>query len=165
MKVPRSTHIANEMKVLLEVIRAMSARKWSLFIAPKDSGGFITSDNPVMLFHSDESPDHSHRPVGHGLMRTTLLFPVTRELMAIGKFEKGGAVMEIGPDDVAHFNSQVLHRAHRQIYAVNDRFQFEDWTTDGQYLRGVDVSDYMLSLRSRAKAEQDARTVKKTVEQ
>lgn len=161
VEVSNATHIGHELKMLNVVIRAMAARKWSLFIAPKGSGGFITSDNPVMLFHDDGTPNILARPVGHGVKGTTLLFPVTRDLLAVGEFEKGGALLEIEPEHVAHFNGHIVHRAHQRIFAADDRFKFEDWTANNRVLYGADAPAYMQALRARAKAEQDARAARK----
>lgn len=110
IKVSNASHIVNEFGVFEDVLRTLVARKWALCIAPADSGGFITSDHPICLMSSDGSPSELRRPVGHGLMETTVLFPISRDLAAMGTFENEDQVVALSHEGVAAMNGFGLHQ-------------------------------------------------------
>jgi hypothetical protein len=122
VQVANASHIFNEFKVFEDVLRTLVARKWALCIAPADSGGFITSDHPICLMSSEGSPSELRRPVGHRLMETTVLFPITRNLAAMGTFENEDQVVPLSHEGVAAMNGFVMRHAERQVYAANDNF-------------------------------------------
>lgn len=122
IQVANANHIFNEFKVFENVLRTLVARKWALCVAPTDSGGFITSDHPICLMSSDGSPSERRRPVGHGLMETTVFFPITRDLAAMGTFEGEDQVVTLSHEGVAAMNGFVIRHAERQVYAADDEF-------------------------------------------
>ncbi len=122
--VPTTRHIGYEFKVFEPVLRTLVDRKWTLCVAAPNSGGFIATDNPVCLMHSDGEPTTLMRPVGHGLTGTTVLFPVSRDLLAVGTFEGEGGVRTLPREFVAYFNALLMGYADKQVFAADDRFFF-----------------------------------------
>ena len=117
IKFANATHIATEFHVFEPVLQTMVARKWNLFVAEPDSGGFITSDHPVCLMPMDPPPAGRTLGVGHGMARTIVYFPITRNLAAIGAFEDGGNIVSARRETVAQLNTLAVHRAARQVFA------------------------------------------------
>ena len=64
IEISTASHIAREFKTHDSVLKTMAARKWLLCIADLESGGFISSDHPVCLMHSDGETPSIGRPVG-----------------------------------------------------------------------------------------------------
>lgn len=137
IEVANANHIANEFGVFEDVLRTLVARKWALCVAPANSGGFITSDHPICLMSSDGSPSDLRRPVGHGLMETTVLFPITRDLAAWGTFEGEDQVVTLSHEGVAAMNGCVIRHAERQVYAADDKFLVN--ATAGGFMQGSEV--------------------------
>lgn len=142
IQVPTASHIGTEFHVFEPVLRTMVARKWSLLIAPPESGGFLTSDHPVCLFNSSGEPPSLIYSPGYGMTETTVLFPVTRDLVAIGTFEKGGGVTTINADQMALINGQVMHFARRQVFAASDKANVK-LKTEGPTYHGADISRFL----------------------
>lgn len=148
IKVANAQHIFTEFNVFEDVLRTLVARKWALCIAPADSGGFITSDHPICLMSSDGSPSALRRPVGHGLTETTVLFPITRDLAAMGTFENEDQVVTLSHDGVAAMNGFVIRHAERQVYAADEKFLVN--AESGGFMRGSEVE--WVPARGRDKA-------------
>lgn len=143
IEVPTMRHIRTEFHVYEPVLRTMVDRKWQLCIAAPDSGGYVTTDHPVCLIHSDGEPQSLVRPLGYGLKGTTVVFPVTRELLAIGTFEGDGGVQTLTRNQVAYFNTIVMNFADRQVYAPNGRFYFAPNGLGAPLVQGGDVGRHV----------------------
>ena len=115
-------HTAMEFKAFDKVLPYLVNRKWLICSAGAGTGGFICSDHPVCLMHSDGSPGSMRRPVGYGLADSTVIFPVNRELLAVGTFEGSGGTRELTQRQVAYFNAVIVGHADRQVYAADSRF-------------------------------------------
>jgi hypothetical protein len=122
VNVSTAHHIGLEFHVFEPVLRTLAGRKWTLYVAEADSGGFITTDNPVCLMNTDGAPPTLMRPIGHGLTGTTVLFPITRHLLAAGAYEGGEGVHIVGREFVANLNALVLAHADKYVFAADDRF-------------------------------------------
>ena len=59
--VPTGRHVQMEFEVFDIVLPYLVERRWSLCIASPESGGFITSDHPVVRMWSDGSPSTLNR--------------------------------------------------------------------------------------------------------
>lgn len=148
IEVANASHIFNEFNVFEDVLRTLVARKWALCVAPADSGGFITSDHPICLMSSNGSPSELRRPVGHGLMETTVLFPISRDLAAVGTFEGENQVVRLSREGVAAMNDFVIRHAERQVYAADDKFLVN--SADGGFMRGSEVEWTPASERNKS---------------
>lgn len=127
--------IGLELRSMDAILRALVSRQWSLFRAPQASGDFVTSDHPVCLLDISDNPSSIYG-VGFGMTQTAVLFPLSRRLMLLGRFEGVEEVREVGPLDVAQLNSQVIQFAERQVYAFDDAFRYarHDGVADGARL-------------------------------
>ena len=112
--------IRQEIELWPEMSRILHIRKWTLLVAPKNSGGFVTSDRPFSLRWNDQrEPSNFHGP-GLGSANTTLIFPLNRDLAVIGRFEEGGGVREVNEHSVGAINYTLFQSAIRQLYTTVD---------------------------------------------
>ena len=114
--VDRGRYIKIELKLFENVLQHCSHRAWTLIRAPKDSSGFITSDNPVCLRWSNPEMSKGPYSPGHGLKGTEVLFPISSELAWIGTFEHPVRTVDISEDTVRDINGTILTSSYRQIY-------------------------------------------------
>jgi hypothetical protein len=148
---------SNERQISLEartfdkLLPHIFRRGWALLKAPRDSGGFITSDHPVCLTTVRGKPGIAYRP-GYGLRNTEVLFPISPKLAVVGAFEIDDGEIEIDEDMVAGFNGTVAAFAERQVYARDYHFRYtfqEDepsrkaakLITDPKFLHRTDEAD------------------------
>ncbi len=147
IKLANAQHIFTEFNVFEDVLRTLVARKWALCVAPADSGGFVASDHPICLMNSEGAEAGFRRPIGHGLMETTVIFPITRNLAAMGTFEGEDQVLTLSHEGVAAMNGFVIRHADRQVYAADDKFLVN--SVDGGFMRGSEVEWTPASGRGR----------------
>jgi hypothetical protein len=70
-----------------KILPILLHRNWLIVRAPKDSGGFITSDHPVVLTWFEPEMRGGFYSPGFGMTGTSVLFPVCTRLAVIGAFE------------------------------------------------------------------------------
>ena len=137
--VNREHHIAIEMEGINVVLPFLFQRGWTLLIASREAGPFVTSDRPVVLTwrHPDQvRPSYRNSP-GFGMRDTRVIFPVSKEIVIIGEFDKEDLVAIVGKKTVATINSQICFMANSQIYSPSLRF---DWLTpDGEIKVGPEL--------------------------
>ncbi len=99
-------------------------RRWRVFQTDPDAtGGFITTDNPVVRrMERDGKPC---RGFGVGRNDTMIAFAVSRELAVIGEFQGEEGFRPAGIKEVAWFNNTAIAHCNRQIYALNDQFNYD----------------------------------------
>lgn len=78
--VPTTRHVDMEMKSVDTVLPLLLGRKWVLLIAPSNSGGFVTTDHPVVLQWTDTKDRGAFYPPGFGLRGTEVVFPLSHDL-------------------------------------------------------------------------------------
>ena len=122
--VPTTQNLALELAAHDTVLRTLADRKWTLFRAPRESVGFITSDHPVCLMWSDP-PRGALMPLGHGLAGTHVLFPLHKRLALLGSFEDTARTHDLSADGVARVNGAVIHHAHKQVYGPSLDFCYQ----------------------------------------
>jgi hypothetical protein len=120
IEVPNERHIVNEMSSLDAILPYLVNRKWVLIKAPADSGGFVTSDQPVCLIWSDPT----RQPAGFGLRGTEVIFPISNRLAAIGAFELDEAERDASERFVAEINGLIIAYSRRQVYARDQHFTY-----------------------------------------
>ncbi len=133
-------NVGAEFNAFDHVLQLMGARKWWLYVAPQPSTGFVCSDHPVTLMHTNGDPPTLARPVGYGLIDTAVFVPLTRSLALYGTFEQEGhgQVIPLTERQVAAFNGLTLHLAQRQIYAADKRFSVQ-LEVGGAVIRGDEI--------------------------
>lgn len=124
LKFPHGQDIPAEFVGMNGVLQVLGKRRWNFVAAPKDSPGFITTDHPVCLMHSDGSPATLHRPVGHAVAETTVIFPVCNRLAVLGRFEGEDDLCEVSECYVAQLNTIIALFAYRHVIGPSNRVAF-----------------------------------------
>ncbi len=120
--------VATERDIKLEfstfdkLLPLMFGRKWLLLSASKTSGGFVTSDHQVCLIWSQPG---LRGPIGFGLKKTEVIFPLSLNLTVIGPFELEDAELDVPDDTVAAINGIIIAFAERQVYARDGNFKYQ----------------------------------------
>ncbi|CAN7784068.1 DUF4238 domain-containing protein [Cupriavidus necator] len=125
VEVPTTNHVATELKLLDSMREMIHGRKWTLLAAPVGSGGFITSDHPVVLEWDDPKMKGGFYAPGFGMKKTSVICPLTKHLTLHGHFETpGGGPVELDVNGVAEANTRQIWQSQRQIYSESDNFLF-----------------------------------------
>jgi hypothetical protein len=108
--------------LLEHITPLLHKRGWHLLRAPKDSGGFITSDRPFYLMWSDPALRDGPLAPGLALLGTDIYFPISPSLAVVGAFDVGNTVEDVDEATVAVANSAMPDSAARQVYAPDHKF-------------------------------------------
>lgn len=147
LKVSTTRHVRRELKLVDTVLPLLGQRNWTILRALPDSGGFVTSDHPVVLRWDEPPPEGLNVPPGFGLKHTEVLFTLSHDLAMIGSFKEPADIVDVGERQTAWINGLVIAHADRQIYAPNDGFRY--LRTDGQIRRGCDALADLRDLNAR----------------
>lgn len=134
IEVPTTRHVQLELELLETVVPLLHERSWCLLQAGVQSGGFVTSDQPVTLCWSDPALEGGIYGPGFAMRDTTVLCPLSRQLALWGTFDGRSGVLELPDNAVAAINTRTIGHAGSQIYAQSDRFFFAG--ADGAAQRG-----------------------------
>ncbi len=137
IEVSTTGHVRQELELVDTVLPLLGKRHWLLIRAPANSGGFITSDDPVVLVWSERKNRGPFSSPGFGLRDTEVIFTVTRDLAMLGVFDGEVGVREARPETVAQINGIIVAHSNRQIYARDDRFRYA--LASGEIRRGADI--------------------------
>jgi hypothetical protein len=124
IEVATTRHIQLEVETFNKVLPILLARNWLMLRAPTDSGGFVTSDHPVVLVWSKPEMRGGLYGPGFGLAETSVFFPICTRLALIGAFELKEAVIDVPESSVAAFNGAQIAYAERQVYARDHNFKY-----------------------------------------
>jgi hypothetical protein len=114
-------HLDREFNSILDILPYIVERKWILCKAPPDTTGFVTTDSPVSLMWQNPK---EHAPPGLGLMKTQIVFSISKELAIIGAFEFENDEIEVDADFVSVLNGNLILHSNRQVYARDDDFTY-----------------------------------------
>jgi len=139
IEVVKERHIEIEMKGAEAIFPLLDGRKWLLAHSTKDSGKFITADNPVNLTWNDPEsiPPFYRQSPGFGMKSTQVYFPVSRNVALIGEFDGKQGVLPANNDLVAALNSKMLMFTYKQVYAPTTKFPF--LARDGSIMTGTAI--------------------------
>ena len=121
-------HIGVELRSIENLVAILAPRNWMLVKATKESGPFITSDDPVFIDYRnpDEVPPFIRNSPGFGAIDTVVQFPVTQNLLLLGEFNGPSGVAGASRATAAQANSATIGKATRQIYAPSGDFLYID---------------------------------------
>lgn len=136
--IPRENHIGREIDLHQTVLECLIGREW-IVIATQDAAGFVTTDHPVCLRWIDPPAKPSIYGPGFGVAGTEVLFPISKNLLAVGRFAAKADNIEADAPMTAHLNSMVASYASTQVYAADDNALF--MTHEGDVLRGIELLD------------------------
>ncbi|MCK1447703.1 DUF4238 domain-containing protein [Bradyrhizobium sp. 48] len=97
-------------------------KKWQVMVASDDSGGFVTTDDPVTIRWTD-GQEHADRP-GIADPNSEIVFPLSNMLTLRGRPEGAEGVVTADAAMVAEINDQIIAGASRQVFAYNHSFKF-----------------------------------------
>lgn len=105
----------------MPVYETLKRKTWSLLRTKPDTGGFITSDVPVVV-------------VWRGMVSWTLLgqpgavfyVPLSSTVVLVGTDSGRRRIREVGPNKVCEINALMFERAERFVYAAWPWFQWVD---------------------------------------
>lgn len=137
ISVSTTHHVGQELKLVDAILPLLGQRKWLLARALLGTGGFVTSDHPVILQWADRPMTGKLGGPGFALRGTEVLFTVSHDLALIGTFEGPDGVVDADEKQVALMNGVILGNWQRQVYARDDRFRYR--MRDGELRRGADA--------------------------
>lgn len=146
-----SMHLQMEKQNFDKILPLIFTRKWMLFKAPTSSTGFVTSDHPASLMWADPAKRGGFWPPGLGLARTQLLFPISKELAAVGAFEIDEGDADADELFIAQINGTVITHAVRQVYARDSDFIYK-MQHNAKIMRGAHLLDAQAMARAQAGA-------------
>lgn len=125
IEVVRESLIRTELSVFDDILKSIGSRYWSLLEAAPDAPDFVTCDHPVTLVFKDS---RASGPIGVGLRRTEMVFPIGPRHALRGVFEDPfKPVVLVKPLGVAAINTRILQHADRQVYSrQQDVFVLKD---------------------------------------
>lgn len=115
--IPRDHSIGATLQSVESISEALMLRSWCL--AKAIGNEFITSTHPVMLCWNDLSLHDHHNP-GFGHIETTVYFPISPNLMMVGKSEAVKPKAELDAQAVAGFNGLHGIRSPRFLISQTD---------------------------------------------
>ena len=121
------------------VLRTLMQRNWALLVANKESGHFITSDNPAMLMWRNPGevpPLYRHSP-GHGHTDSEIYFPISKNLALTGAYDGHVGTYQCTRDVAAACNSGIVGYAYKQLYFADEAYCVLDRDgdlADGRYI-------------------------------
>jgi hypothetical protein len=122
IEIDRTHLIGLEFEVVPSVLDTLARRYWCFATAPSGSQ-YITSDNPVCLEWSDNRDYGPFSAPAHGRRETSLVFPISSEVVLIGTFEDAPQRIVHDEAQVTSVNTIVARHSRRQIYARDGDFR------------------------------------------
>lgn len=137
-------HIEQELPMYREIFPYLRDRQWRLWIASADSGGFVTSDNPVGIVWQERHSDGSMP--GLASPNSSVSFPISKTMAISGHFGAQGGTYIASRQHVATINTITICFADRQVYSEDERFEY---IRDGQVKRnsGVGLLNDLIDVR------------------
>ncbi len=132
-------HIRNEMIMIEAILPCLYGRNWVLVRSTKETGPFVTTDNPVSLTWNEPEkiPPFYRASPGFGMSDTQVYFPVSQDIALIGEFDRENKILEASPMLVAVLNTKMLHNTYKQIYSPKIGFHF--LSNNGEILDGIKI--------------------------
>jgi hypothetical protein len=137
LEFPHGHHVPAEFSGVDAVLQSLVARHWQIVRAGPGTGGFVTSDRPVTVFHEDGTPPWSARQLGYAMPHTLVIFPLTPELLTIGHFYPQPTISGT-QRFVCRANMLVVVGAGQRVFAPHNRFRVEA-ANDAGFVNGAEV--------------------------
>jgi hypothetical protein len=115
----QTTHVQMMATHMIDsVLPPLAKRTWSLAVAAPNAPDLICSDCPVALWPSKCAD--MDKPITLLSPDTVLSFPITRRLVAIGRYERQKRILGIKPQGIALCNTWTLSGARQVFYPEPD---------------------------------------------
>jgi hypothetical protein len=150
IQVSREHHIKMEMVAIKAILPYLHARKWLIIQATKETGFFITSDNPVNLVYKNKEkiPPLFRNSPGFGMPDTQLYFPISSEIALLGEFEGQEGLVNGTQEFISLLNSKMIIFAYKQIYSPEMNFYFSDYFVkkNGKICKGEELINTIIGI-------------------
>ena len=111
-----------EFKIQDDLLRSLGDRSWSMFTTDNPDAQFLTTDRPVCLVRWGPRAAENPNPMSFDHPRTTVLFPLSPQLLAFGRFEDVPTHRKLGATSVGLINLKLLLNSYTSAFAPRDRF-------------------------------------------
>lgn len=112
--------VQDEAELWPKILDTLVQRNWTLIVAQAGEGHFATSDRPFSLrFNNSKLNNGFYRP-GLGLTETTLIFPINKSLLAVGRFENVVPEVTAMRDQIAVLNYEIVMSGGDQVYCPEE---------------------------------------------
>jgi len=113
------SNLCIELQAFDKLLPILGQRTWSVLIAPEEGPEFICCDDPVTLVWKNRR----RGPVGFGLKKTEVFFPLGRRVGFYGTFEEFlPPVVHLKAGYVATMNKRIAANAERYVFSTLDTF-------------------------------------------
>ena len=102
--IPKELNIVIEIDHHDHLTELLWNRKWQMLVAAEGSGGFVTTDDPVLLRWTD-GQTHGGLSPGFAVQGTEVIFPISPTLALRGSFEAEENVIDADAATVGTLNS------------------------------------------------------------
>jgi hypothetical protein len=112
--------------MLDSVLQFLYLRRWAVLKADGLESEFVTTNRPVTLTFNDpmKVPPLYRRSPGFGLPNTEVFFPLTRQAMLVGRFDRTVTARQIGKSHVAALNSHMITHSYGKIFSRRKEFLY-----------------------------------------
>lgn len=119
VEVSTGESLSLELGVFNSTLGLLGSRYWSLVTAATNTPDFVTCDHPVAVVFKDPKV---RGPIGYGLPRTEVSFPLSRRQALLGVLEDPlQPRLEANAEQIAAINSRTVYHADRQVYSKTER--------------------------------------------
>lgn len=139
--VAREYLIGVEFKLMSTVLEELGKRSWTIYTVDGSYGEFITTNRPVTLTYVDPEkvPALYRRSPGFALAGTEVYFPLTRNAMLVGRWDRGGYAEVANQGFIAAVNTHMLSHSYGRAFSRKKEFLYltpnEEMLWDGELLR------------------------------
>ena len=122
----REYHIGTEFKMMDTVLESLGQRLWTVYTTDGSTGEFLTTNRPVTLTYiePEKVPPIYRRSPGFGLTNTEVYFPLTRNAILIGRFDRGGQTVAANEPFIAAVNTHMLRNSHGKAFSRQPEFLY-----------------------------------------
>jgi len=117
LHIPRDQSLSTALSGVDKLTETLLGRNWML--AFSENGDFITSSNPLLLVW-DDLEMHLRHPPGFGLNPTTVYFPLSPNILMIGKFAPIVKSLAFDEESVAAVNAMRFLNNPKYLFARKD---------------------------------------------
>ena len=123
ISVSKEHQIHMELIGMQAITELLHKRNWILLKAGNETGGFVTTDNPVSLTFNNPVSAPFISP-GYGLPDTMVYFPASKNIALVGEFNGEDSVRTASKLLVARLNSKIIANGYQRIIASKSNFNY-----------------------------------------
>ena len=126
--VQREHHMGTEFQLMSTVLKEIGKRRWTIYRTDGKLGEFITTNRPVTLTYIDPTnvPSWMAHSPGFALQGTEIHFPLTRNAMLVGRWDRGGYVEEAQQSFIAAVNRHMIQHSLGKVFSREKEVLYAD---------------------------------------